>query len=232
MAAMSASLEFMQSLDQAYREHSGLQERRFYSIFYSRVEPSDIMVLGYNPGGDPDHWDESLLASRSFYENNEHEYVDCHYPLAVAMKAFLKSVLGFENDAQVRSVPKTNLIFRRSRSQDVLALRPAAALDEARPFVEQIICRVRPRAILFEGTVTLDQFEKLYCDSVSRFLDGPSVTTPNGRNQAAIFRLDRAHVRCLDREVALIGLGHPSKYSGRVEWRQVVTRASNAIAAI
>jgi len=222
----------MQALDNAYRQTSGLQERRFYSIFYSKVEPSRIMVLGYNPGGDPDNWDESLLASRSYYENDEHEYVDCHYPLAIAMRDFLTSALDLSDVARIRSVPKTNLIFRRSRNQDTLNLRPAAALEEARPFVEQMISRVQPLVIIFEGTVTLDQFEKLYCDTVASSIDGPSITTPNGRNQAKIFRLDRARVRCLGRDATLIGLGHPSKYAGRVEWKQVVARARQAIAAI
>lgn len=226
------TLEFMRKLDEEYCTVSGLTERRLYSIYYSKVAPSSLMVIGYNPGGDPDHWDESLLASRSFYENDEHEYVDCHYPLAVAMRSFLTTVLGLRSVEQVRTVPKTNLIFRRSRSQESLGLRPAEALEEARPFVEQIIERVQPCAIFFEGTVTLDQFERLYTEDVSRFRDGPPVTTPNGRNHATIFRLDDGHVRCLGRRVTLIGLGHPSKYSSRAEWHQVIARARTVISEI
>jgi hypothetical protein len=83
-----------------------------------------------------------------------------------------------------------------------------------------------------EGIVTLDQFEKLYCDTVSRFVDDPAITTPNGRNEATVFRLDRGSVRRLGREATLIGLGHPSKYAGRAEWRQVVARALRAVAAV
>lgn len=226
------AIEFMQKLDADYRAASGLTERRLYSIFYSRVAPSHVMVIGYNPGGDPDHWDESLLASRSFYENGEHEYVDCHYPLAVAMRRFLTATFSLDSVEQIREIPKTNLIFRRSPGQDSLTLRPAAALDEARPFVEKIIQRVQPHAILFEGTVTLDQFERIYCEDVSRFQDGPPVTTPNGRNHATIFRLDSGHVRCLGRRVTLIGLGHPSKYAGRAEWHEVIARARRVIGDI
>ena len=48
---------------------------------YSRIDPSDALVLGINPGGDPGTWTEDMLASRSFYENWEHEYVDCKYAI-------------------------------------------------------------------------------------------------------------------------------------------------------
>lgn len=59
----------MQSIDDRYRAISGLTERRFYSIFYSRIDLSKVLVLGINPGGDPTTWTEELLASRSFYDN-------------------------------------------------------------------------------------------------------------------------------------------------------------------
>jgi hypothetical protein len=178
MASESTSLEFMRALDRDYRAASKLDERRFYSIFYSKVQPSPVMVLGYNPGGDPDKWDESVLASRSFYEGNEHEYVDCNYRLAVAMRKFLSNVLRLESMEALRSIAKTNLIFRRSRGQSAL-MRPSEALREASPFVERIIHRVQPKAIIFEGVTTLDRFEGLYCAKVVRGVDGPAVTSPN-----------------------------------------------------
>lgn len=98
------------------------------------------------------------------------------------------------------------------------------------PFVQEIIARVQPYVIIFEGTVTLDKFEASYCTSVAQFIDGVRITTPNGRNAATIYRSDRAFVRCLRRDVTLIGLGHPSKYSTRMEWTDVIASARNTIA--
>ena len=229
---MSDSAVFMRSLDEAYRVVSGLRERRYYSIFYSKVEPHPILILGYNPGGNPETWSESALASRSYYENSEHEYVDCHYPLATAMRSFLLSALNTTDPNRIRSIPKTNLIFRRSTNQGTLALSTSAGLREAKPFVETIVARCQPRLIICEGTTTLNAFEKGFCTSVSQHVDGHEITTPNGRHRAAIYRSDTAFVDCLGRRVVIIGIGHPSKYAGRAEWTTVVNRASSAMRGV
>lgn len=228
---MDNCLSFMRSIDERYRETSKLTERRHYSIFYSKIVPSLLLVVGYNPGGDPATWDESELASRSFYENDEHEYVDCNYPLAIAMRHYLTKVLLLGNVSGIRSIPKINLIFRRSSGQNTLSLSPSEAIREAKSFVEEVVMRVGPALILFEGTVTLDKFEANYCTSVTKFIDGPAITTPNGRSRAAIYRADRGFVRCLNREITLVGIGHPSKYSGRTEWNEVVSRSRNTVEA-
>lgn len=75
------TLELMADSDRRYRIKSGLTERRHYSVFYSRIDPADAIVLGINPGGDPRTWTAELLASQSLYENWEHEYVDCRYAI-------------------------------------------------------------------------------------------------------------------------------------------------------
>ena len=103
---MDETTRFMRRLDQQYRKASGLTHRRDYSIFYSRVVPCRTLVLGFNPGGDPATWDESALASTGFYENWEHEYVDCHYPLACAMREFLQVALSLTDTEAVRRIPK------------------------------------------------------------------------------------------------------------------------------
>jgi len=104
----------MKEIDAQYCEKTGFSERRYYSIFYSKIVESPIMIIGYNPGGNPENWNESQLASTSFYENGEHEYVDCHYPLAVGTREFLKKVLKLKDFGLIRNFPKTNLYFRRS----------------------------------------------------------------------------------------------------------------------
>lgn len=217
--------EFMRSIDARYRAQSGLTERRLYSIFYSQILPSRVMILGFNPGGDPETWDESLLASPSYYEGGEHEYVDCNYPLAVAMRIFLQDALSLPSVAAIRRIPKSNLIFRRSSGHDSLSLPAGQAMDEALPFVEEMLCRVQPNFVILEGVVTLDKFIKRYCVGEVRQMRGVDISTPNGRHPACLFRAVQAGVRCLGRDATLIGLGHPSKYAGRAEWRAVVAQA-------
>ncbi len=219
----------MQSLDEGYRAASGLKERRHYSIFYSSIQRSALLILGWNPGGNPATWDESQLASNSFYENGEHEYVDCHYKLALAMRGFLMASLGLSTPQEIRSIPKSNLIFRRSTGQGSLSLSARAALDECRPFVQELVSRVSPSHIILEGMTTLDEFGASYCSEVSRDVDGASVVTPNGARKARIYRADSAVVRCLDRRVTLVGVGHPSKFAGRREWKEVVQRAKGLL---
>ncbi|MFG0249499.1 MAG: hypothetical protein ACF8OB_11485, partial [Phycisphaeraceae bacterium JB051] len=84
----------MKNLTEQYQLQTGLNENRFFKIFYSRLLSSKIMVIGYNPGGDPAAWDGSTQASTPFYENHEHEYVDMNYPIAKAMRHFFLHAFG------------------------------------------------------------------------------------------------------------------------------------------
>lgn len=226
---MNRCAEFMRELDARFQDAAKLTERKHYSVFYSQVRPSALLILGFNPGGNPETWVESQLASRFFYENGEHEYVDCDYKIAVAMREYLKAVLGLEDVEAIRSIPKSNLIFRRSTGQGSLGIGASAALLESQPFLEGIIRAVSPTHILFEGTTTLDKFEQFYCETVDSEVDGPSVTTPNGSRLARIFRVVEALVGCLGRRTRLLGIGHPSKYAGRMEWQSVLQRSKRAL---
>ena len=226
---MNFDSTFMQNLDSEYRDITGLKDRRYFSIFYSQVKPSKTLILGYNPGGDPRNWDESALSSRGFYENREHEYVDTNFPTSLRMRDYLlKSGLVNRVD-EIRDIPKINLIFRRSRNMNELPVPPRQALAEAKPFVERIIKNVNPELIVCEGKSTLDRFESLYCGTKEQEVDGRAVFTPNGRHNALIYRADRAHVNCLARSCMLVGIGHPSKYSARVEWRDVLKNSRNLL---
>jgi len=220
----------MRRLNREYREASGLEERRFYSIFYSQINPSPLLIIGFNPGGNSDAWDESALASRSFYENGEHEYVDCHYPIAVAMRQFLTDVAVISSHDQLRSIPKTNLIFRRSRSMDGLRFSERDVILEAKPILDQVLERVAPNVVICEGISTLRHFERYYCESVEEEIDDTCVDTPNGKHRARIYKADKAVLSSNNRPVNLLGIGHPSKYSGRSEWGRVTAAAKPFLA--
>ena len=229
MSKTDESAKFMKRLDKEYRKKTKISERRFYSIFFSQVNPSPIMILGSNPGGDPKNWDESELASTSFYENGEHEYVDCCYPIACVMSEFLKKVLDIEKEC-IREIPKTNLIFRRSVSIKQLPLKVSDAISEAKPILEQILRRVEPDVIICEGFLTLRNFEKHYCTVHCEKIDGESVDVSNGNHAARIYRADHAFLLSTGKYVKLLGLGHPSRFGGRSEWNEVIQLSRNFLA--
>ena len=79
----------MTKLDDAYRELSKLSEYRFYRIFYSRISPSPIMILGINPGGDPASWIAPAGAD-PFCAGWQHDYVDQSYELQSVMLPLLR----------------------------------------------------------------------------------------------------------------------------------------------
>ena len=228
---MESSTAFMERLDQEYRSATGLSDRCDYSIYFSQIIPSPLLILGFNPGGDPSTWNESALASTSFFENGEHEYVDCDYPIAKTMRQFLREINAIKSYEELRSIPKSNIIFRRSRSMDQLGISEKEAILEAKPVLTQMIERVTPTTIICEGASTLRQFKKHYCDGVDEDIDNVRIETPNGANSARIYKADRAHLIDLNREVTLLGIGHPSKYAGRQEWRSVVQAASKLLSA-
>ena len=51
---MDDAIAFMTDLDARFQRASGLSDRRFYSIFYSRLCRSAVMVIGIKPGGRTD----------------------------------------------------------------------------------------------------------------------------------------------------------------------------------
>lgn len=107
----------MQLMELRYQEHSGLQDRNSYTIFYSRLCSADLAVFGINPGGNPRDPDSIIRASTTYYEDWEHEYVDSRYDIQAVMLPFLKNVLRINNEG-VRRIPKSNLAFRRSPGTD------------------------------------------------------------------------------------------------------------------
>ena len=97
--SVMAGPKLMQEIEIRYQERSGLRDRNSYTIYYSQICPSDVLVLGTNPGGSPNDPSSIICASTRYYENWEHEYVDSHYPIQVVMNPLLKNVLGV-NDTQ------------------------------------------------------------------------------------------------------------------------------------
>lgn len=217
--------DFMAELDRDFQAATGLQERRLYKIFYSHVHPFPLLVLGLNPGGAADGSD--LSASQGFYEQWEHDYVSFRrnprYPLAGPACDLLFSALGTKSRDALRQVPVSNVIFRRSRNSSELDIFLVAAANESRPFVERILKFVNPKAILFVSGSAFDLFLRHHSHKPDYRPDlAQEITAPNGRTHACIFRSGTAFLPAPGRDAALFVVGHPSKYSSRSEWPNVV----------
>lgn len=215
----------MKEIDVAFRKASGILERRYYKIYYSHIHPFPLLVLGQNPGGETDGTD--LSASDTYFENWEHDYVcfrnNSQYTLAKPMCDLLSAVLQTNSVDVLRQIPATNLIFRRSRDTKSLDLSTDKAAAESAPFLRQIIEIVNPCAILIISSTAYKLFKKFHCEHGSVIEAGaPKVFTPNGKSNACIYLSAQARVIGLNRMVPLLITGHPSKYSGRSEWPQVL----------
>ncbi|MBB5730614.1 hypothetical protein [Sphingomonas prati] len=221
-STMDSGVDFMKELDAEYRERSGLRDRRFYSIFYSRIEPSPLMILGINPGGNTDTWSMSPDADE-FCSAWQHDYVDERYEIQAVMQPLLRTVLGID-DAILRRIPKTNMVFRRSPGvgrfgEQQEGMQIEHALKEAAPTLERIIRHVSPRAIIFEGLEALAMFNRTFGTGPLGQSLVPPVTTPNGRYPALIYAVHELQSAILPHLIIACALAHPSKYAHRAEFR-------------
>jgi len=222
----------MEEIDLAYRTASGLEDRRYYKIYYSHIHRFPLLVIGQNPGGETDGTD--LVASDSFFESWEHDYLcfrnNSRYALARPMCALLAAVLQTTSIDVLRQVPATNVIFRRSRNTESLNLSTAKAAIETAPFLREILIAVNPMAVLLISKTAYDLFVRFHCQADSVKVHAASrIFTPNGKNDACIFLSAQAHVLGIDRNIPLLMVGHPSKYALRNEWSQVVSSLSQAL---
>ena len=161
----------MQALEADYQQASGLANRASYKIFYGPMRQAPCLVLGLNPGGDPEQTSadgtrgaKNSVASSSgaWFEQDEHDLLDCQWPENTGLKRLLLPLLGGDEKRIRREVIKTNLAFRRSRTaRDINIDR---AIEEARPFVDRILSIVDPKLIILAG-VSLSRFLKHHVQS-------------------------------------------------------------------
>lgn len=143
---------------QAFRQSlpAKLREDRYFKVFYSDIMPARVVIIGLNPGGDPNN-PEELKSASLFFENGEHDYVDCDYVLARKMRVLLdRSGLGSSRDA-IGRIPKINVVFHRSKSRtDNSGWTWSEAVAASKPFVAEILGHVRPALVISEGLESLD----------------------------------------------------------------------------
>lgn len=211
-------------IDADFRKQSGLSDKRYYKIYYSHIHPFPIIVLGFNPGGETDGTD--LNASKSFYENWEHDYVKYRrnpkYAIAAPIYNLLSFVLRTDDPQIIRQIPATNVIFHRSRNENKLNMQPIQAAREAQPFLNKIIEEVNPHIVLCVAKTAYDLFKKLHVENGTLTEDKNSqITTPNGRSPAVIYQRNIGVLSATNKKIPILLIGHPSKYASRNEWSGV-----------
>lgn len=224
----------MRAIDSEYRAHTGFTDSRFYKIFYSRIDPAPLLVLGVNPGGDPENPSSLISASSSFFENYEHDYVDCSYTIQRMMLPLLEHVLKATPD-QIRAIPKTNLAFRRSPKEDGFkkyhGMSLADGMKESKPWLERIIRHVSPKMILLE-TMKPERFASLY-GGVEWSRAQPIADDLTANHRGAMVRAFTAKelpIGALDTTIPVVAIGHPSvgSFSKGSVW-QAITASVSAV---
>lgn len=175
-----------------------LQDDRHFKIFYSDIRPSPMAIVGLNPGGDPSRPD-SLQSASTWYEHNEHDYLDCDYAIARKMRAFLIESGIVATAEGIRAIPKLNVVFHRSANWGGL-FSQRAARDLAHPHVNEILEAIAPTMLIVEGFGAVDQ---LLAQGSARRRTSPSIVVPS-----------RLKVETLDlgsgNPCQAIVLGHPT----------------------
>jgi hypothetical protein len=221
---------FMRDLEARFKRAASLEDRANYKIFYCQVRPAPILTLGINPGGAPSntnpdgrtHKDGAIAAaSASFYENNEHDILDCDWRENSSLRSLLAPLLDGGESAIRGNVVKTNMAFHRSAMKKDIDI--GAAMDQAAPFLTEIINVVRPIKILLTG-VALAEF-------TNRFAARSTVLVAPERDpdvKQIVFAAASATLRQGGAEVLVVQLAHASQFG----WTYARYNVAKRIAAL
>ena len=215
----------MQAIERGYQKISGLTDKRLYKLFYSHIHPFPVMVLGLNPGGDPNG--KLFEAEDPLYRHYEHDYLlfqnQAGYTLAGIMTTFLSNVLEAPDEKLLSRVPATNVIFRRSKAMGpefsrLHGMSSESAFSEGIPTLQEIVKVVDPQLLFIVSPAAYDMFRTI-CTDVR---ESEWIKVPNGSNQSRFFGSIRAKLPWINQqERHIVVTGHPSKYARRTEWGDV-----------
>jgi len=218
--------EFMRQLEDRFKAATSLLDRSKYKIFYGQIRPAWILTLGINPGGSPSETSADgtthtsgvpAAASGSYFENDEHDVLDCEWKENIGLRKLLLPLLGGNNLRTRHEVVKTNLAFRRSAR--VNQIEKERAFDESAPFLNEIIRVVRPKLVLLTGP------------SVSSFNDrfGNNAVTvhPPQRKDSinqTVFAASKVRLRATNSEALVAQVAHASQWSATYDEYDVAGR--------
>lgn len=129
-----------------------------FAVFYSPVyENPDLMIIGYNPGGDSDTFNEK----EALLIPEEHEYFKWNYPLAKKMRETIFNKIN-KTDLLRKSI-KLNLIFFRSNNKKCFTSISREVRKDIEQFchgkVREIIIPTKPKIVIAEGIITYDKLK-------------------------------------------------------------------------
>lgn len=206
---IEADYELMRAIEKRYQQASGLSSRDYYSIFYGPLRSSKLLMINANPGGSPTSYKiVDVLAG-------EHEYIEGRNSGKTTHNGaeMLLHIAGTTNPEALRSVQVLNRFFRRSPGVEKVTER--MFMQEARPFLVELIHYIQPEAILFGGDSGVSAFSTAHGGSAR---GGATIKGPNGSNEAVYYREYELSLPYY-RTIPAFGVYHPSKMNGNFRER-------------
>lgn len=222
---------FMRDLEGRFKQTTGFQNRAAYKIYYCQVRSARILTLGINPGGAPSDTSADgrvgkdgivAAASSTFYENSEHDVLDCGWRENIGLRQILCPLVGGVLASIRTEVVKTNLAFHRSARRSDIEVEAAA--DQTAPFLREIIEIVNPSLILLTG-VALQAF-------TSRFAKYSEPLVAPERDpgvKQVVFAAARASVGRPEKKVLIVQLAHASQFGWTYTKYDVAERISRLL---
>lgn len=206
---------FMRQLEERFKAGTGLPDRSQYKIFYGQVHPAWLLTLGINPGGVPadtssdgaNHTSgKPASSSTTYFENNEHDVLDCEWTENPGLRKLLLPLLGGTLSRVRDDVVKTNLAFRRTAKAS--QIKKERDFDESAPFLTEILRVVQPKLVLLTGP-TLASFNDRFARNIE--LLGASQRKESIRQ--TIFAASRVRLRATDTTALVVQVAHASRWS-------------------
>lgn len=176
------------------------RDKRGYAIFYSpvRVNPF-IALIGINPGGDENSFDENNVVVP-----DKHEYFTDSYALAEKMKKMFTAAGMLK---ELEESVKFNLLFFRSK--EAHEIKAKNLIEYSKRKVLEILDHLKPKVIITEGFLVFDKLK------ITK--EQEEFTLCDEDHKALIFV---AKAKC---DIPLIGLRHPSSGQSHLSDKDLVT---------
>jgi len=224
---------FMRDLEARFMAATGFVDRSQYKIFYGQVHAAWLLTLGINPAAAPAATDsagkthtpgKAASSSATYFENNEHDILDCEWSENLGLRKLLLPLLD-DTLSRVRDeVVKTNMAFRRSAKAS--HIKKEHAFDESAPYLKEIVRVVRPQLVLLTGP-SLASFNDRFAKD-AKFLCAPE--RKESINQT-VFAASRVRLRVTDTSALVVQVAHASQWSATYAEYDVARRIQSLMEA-
>ena len=190
-----------------FRKDFQLTDPNIYKVAYSPLTPADVLFVGDNPGGDPCN-PETVANYKEDYGDDEHDFLDAGYALAVKVRELFRDAFGSNWTAKLRSMQVTNASFFRTPKQPS-SNKLKSNREKCRPYLTRIVKIVSPSLILATGMSVFKYLESFMMDAV----EVDRALPPPATGQQIYYRKARGKFSLLGgKEIDLVGCHHISGY--------------------